>query len=90
MLLLLTARLVCQSCFLLWRFCLCCYCGWLLSLGLPLFVGLIRLPLGSRGDCSHIFSLYIVAMDPNSLGEALSPNAWVTNVEVSVATLVEC
>jgi hypothetical protein len=28
-------------------------------------------------------------MDPNSLGEALSPNAWATDVVFSVATLLE-
>jgi hypothetical protein len=51
---------------------------------------LAALFLGSRGDCSHYVSLYIDAMDSISLSEALSPNAWATDVVLSVAALLAC
>lgn len=42
--------------------------------------GLLRLPsgsiLGSYGICFHSIFLFIVAMDPDNLGEVLSPYAW--------------
>ena len=51
-----------------------CYFGFAASL--------LRLPsgsfLGSCGICFHSVFLFIVAMDPDNLGEALSPYAWAT------------
>ncbi|KAH8479572.1 hypothetical protein H0E87_031553, partial [Populus deltoides] len=40
---------------------------------------LAALFLGSYGDCSH-YALFVDAMDSISLGEALSPIAWATDV----------
>jgi hypothetical protein len=48
---------------------------------------LAALFLGSCGDCSH-YALYVDAMDSISLGEALSPTAWATDVVSSVAALL--
>jgi hypothetical protein len=43
--------------------------------------------LGLLWDCSH-YALFVDAMDLISLGEALSPIAWATDVVFSVAALL--
>ena len=64
------------------------YMPLVLSWSLCRFV-LATLFLGSCGDCSHN-ALFVDAMDSISLGEALSPIAWATDVEFSVAALLPC
>jgi hypothetical protein len=64
------------------------YTPLVLSWSLCRFV-LAALFLGSYGDCSY-YALFVDAMDSISLGEALSPIAWATDVEFSVAALLAC